>query len=325
MHGEGGGSEKGERGGSKNGFECYSILPRQKRGRNISLKKSGPGTPGRRDPEELARKLLTVADFLKTPAGRLAACWEREKAGALVEDCFGYRALQVGMPEIDFLERNRMALHVCTGGASERGDLRAFPKRSGVVAEADALPFASESFDLAVLPHALDLAGGAERAKEVLREAVRVLIPEGRIVIMAFNPASLWGARQRAAAAFGGRAFLPSCTSMVTLFRLRDWCSLLSLEIDRGAFGAYEPPCRTERGMRRWHWFDRAGDRWWPACGGVMMISAVKRAEGVRLVGGVSFARRTLPGVVPVAEAAASTEAGRLGCAAHEGEPDGGK
>ncbi|WP_223717365.1 class I SAM-dependent methyltransferase, partial [Escherichia fergusonii] len=58
-----------------------------------------------------------------------------------------------------------------------------------------ALPFPANSLDLVVLPHALELASDPH---ETLREVERVLVPEGRVVILGFNPASLWGLWQRA-------------------------------------------------------------------------------------------------------------------------------
>jgi ubiquinone/menaquinone biosynthesis C-methylase UbiE len=57
----------------------------------------------------------------------------------------------------------------------------------------DALPFDSASLDLVVLPHTLELASDPH---QTLREVERVLVPEGRVVIVGFNPASLWGLRQ---------------------------------------------------------------------------------------------------------------------------------
>ena len=58
----------------------------------------------------------------------------------------------------------------------------------------DALPFDAASLDLVILPHALELARDPHLA---LREVERVLVPEGRVIIVGFNPASLWGTRQR--------------------------------------------------------------------------------------------------------------------------------
>lgn len=71
----------------------------------------------------------------------------------------------------------------------------------------------------------------------------------------------------------------------VSLARLKDWFKLLSLEVDRGRYGCYAPPCRTEKWLARWRFMEKAGDRWWPVCGAVYVVSAVKRVAGMRLIG----------------------------------------
>ena len=55
------------------------------------------------------------------------------------------------------------------------------------------LPLASQSVDLVVLPHVLEFHA---EPHEMLREADRVMMPEGQLVISGFNTASLWGLRQ---------------------------------------------------------------------------------------------------------------------------------
>ena len=54
---------------------------------------------------------------------------------------------------------------------------------------AEALPFAAESMDLLLLPHALD---NGEPCRAVADEAYRVLAVEGRLVLSGFNPHSVW-------------------------------------------------------------------------------------------------------------------------------------
>src|SRR5690606_4575216 len=66
--------------------------------------------------------------------------------------------------------------------------------RTRVAGSPAALPLASQSVDLLVLPHTLEY---ADDPHAVLREAERVLIHEGRLIIAGFNPWSLWGARHR--------------------------------------------------------------------------------------------------------------------------------
>ena len=230
-------------------------------------------------------KHMSMPEFLRTPQGKTVCRWEISRMDALVEDVFGYRALQVDMPEVDFLRANRIPMHICTSGRQDAA--WAAGLAAGVMpvrALAGELPFATESLDLVVLAHSLDFCG-EDAARRVLQEVSRVLVPQGRVVVCAFNSVSLWRIRQRLGSTGIGSAYLPSGLRPVSLRRLRDWCPALGLVIDRGSFGLYEFPCGSQSGLRRCAWMNRAGDRWWPSCGAVFMLSAVKQVEGARLVG----------------------------------------
>jgi len=145
----------------------------------------------------------------------------------------------------------------------------------------DSLPVASSSIDLLVLPFVLEFSADPHA---VLREAHRVLRNEGRLVIAGLNPWSLWGLQEFALSPVLGSS-LPVEPRMIALGRLRDWLRLLEFDIDRGRFGCYKPLCTTQVWLDRWSWIEEAGDRWWPICGAAYLIGAVKRVQGMRLVG----------------------------------------
>jgi hypothetical protein len=63
-----------------------------------------------------------------------------------------------------------------------------------LVCDFDALPFPDNSLDLVVLPHSLELAPDPH---QTCARSSACCVPEGRVVIAGFNPASLWGLRQR--------------------------------------------------------------------------------------------------------------------------------
>jgi SAM-dependent methyltransferase len=148
-----------------------------------------------------------------------------------------------------------------------------------VVCAPEQLPFDADSIDLLVLPHTLET---AQDQHLVLREAQRVLMPEGRLVIAGFNPWSLWGARARLpwVNPWFPEAFEPN----VSPTKLKDWLKLLSFEIDRGHFGCYCPPFRSQQWIDRFGFMEPAGDRWWPIFGATYVVSAVKRVAGMRLI-----------------------------------------
>lgn len=249
--------------------------------------------------------------WLATPPARYVLAWEQARLDAQVADVFGFHALQLGLPQLDALRANRMphrwlahtdALPApstrVSGDESKTPGPGAVPRGPGgpgglrdvaVCCDFDALPFATQSIDLVVLPHTLEL---ARDPHHTLREVDRVLVPEGRVVILGFNPRSLWGARQWAgrcalrlgAAPEGGSLFLPRAGGLIAPRRLRDWLRLLSFEVDRGSFGCYRPPLRSQAWLDRLSWTESAGDRWWPALGAVYAYSAVKRVRGMRLI-----------------------------------------
>jgi SAM-dependent methyltransferase len=197
------------------------------------------------------------------------------------------------------------------------------PERVSLYCEFDALPFPNASIDLLVLPHALEL---ARDPHQTLREVERVLVPEGRVVIAGFNPASLWGLRQRAGRLRQGLLgagpahglYLPSAGEFIGYWRLRDWLRLLGFEVEVGQFGCWRPPVKTQAWLDRYEWMDRLGDRWWPVLGGVYFLVAVKRVRGMRLVGRLK-AERPKVHAAPVVAASRRRELHPLGQTETEG------
>jgi SAM-dependent methyltransferase len=210
-------------------------------------------------------------DWLQTPQGQYLLQWEQARYDAVVADIFGFNALQIGLRECDFLRANRIPFRFRCDGDGESGGI-------DVLSDLQHLPFATASIDLVVLPHILEFVAGPH---QVLREVERVLVPEGHVVITGFNPFSLWGFRRRMA---GHGGPFPWCGNYLSVMRLRDWLALLGFETRAGSFGCYVPAVTQERWLRRWHWMESAGNRWWPFAGGAYLVRAIKRIHGMRVI-----------------------------------------
>jgi len=262
------------------------------------------------NPSELPPGALN--SWLKTAPGQYLLAWEQAQFDLAVADLFGYNALQLGLAELDTLRANRMPhrwlalpeelapLDPLMNGSliSDEGARSvdsvaqdAPPRRVALVTDAAALPFPAASLDLVVLPHTLELSADPH---QVLREVERVLVPEGRVVVSGFNPASLWGLRQgrgRLGLRLGlsgpdaARLYLPEAGDFIGPWRLRDWLRLLGFEVESDRYGCYRPAVKTEKWLQRTAWMDSAGARWWPIFGAVYFGVAVKRVRGVRLLG----------------------------------------
>jgi len=210
----------------------------------------------------------SLSSWLATSQGAYVLDWEFAQFDSAVEDVFGFRAVQIGLPEVDFLRQNRIPYRFSL--ALEPG--------AALAADPLQIPLASQSVDLVALPHVLEW---HDNPHEVLREAERVLMPEGRLVISGFNPASLWRLRQ--IFTFDKKQ-PPWDARFIGLFRLRDWLRVLGFELDGGRFGCYAPPFRGRLWLDRFAFMEKAGARWWPIAGGLYVVRAVKRVAGMRLV-----------------------------------------
>lgn len=213
-----------------------------------------------------------IERWLESPQGRYVLAWERARIDATVSDIFGFNALQIGLPQIDLLAENRIPFR------QKADDRPSGGPPVDVRCDLRALPFASNSIDLVLLPHVLEF---HEDPHQVLREVERVLIPEGQLVLTGFNPLSLWGAARHLPTHAG---IFPGNGRYLSVLRVKDWLQLLGFEVDRGSFGCYAPPCRSERWLTRWHFMEAAGDRWWGFAGGLYLLRAVKRVHGMRLL-----------------------------------------
>jgi SAM-dependent methyltransferase len=222
--------------------------------------------------------------WLSSPSGvgltRLTQGWLDDR----LADQFGYHALEIGPGGIQALAENRissrtrLSFYAPTAGLGGSGS-------NELVCAPEALPIESDSVDLVVLLYALEL---ADDPHALLREVERVLIPEGQLMVVGLNPHSLWALHRPLSPVH----FPPVRGTWLSYRRLRDWCQLLGLEVNQGAFGLYRPVCQSSALWDRLAWMEQAGARWWPALGGVYWLGAAKRRTGMRLIRADWGARR---------------------------------
>src|ERR1700722_13477458 len=131
-----------------------------------------------------------------------------------------------------------------------------------VVTEEDALPFPDAFFDRILVVHGLE---GAQSLRPLLRQLWRVLAPEGKLLVVAPNRASLWAQVERSP--FGhGRPFSKSELDAIlkdALFEPEHWSRAL-----------YAPPLKS-RALTGSGW-ERLGGRFFPGLSGVHIAEARK-------------------------------------------------
>jgi SAM-dependent methyltransferase len=209
----------------------------------------------------------SLSEWFATSQGGYVLTREQAYFDRTVSDIFGYNALQLGLPEHDFLRGNRIPLRFSAGNQAG----------NAVRLICTELPFDSDCMDLVVLPHVLEF---AEYPHQILREAARILRPEGNLIISGFNPHSLWGVHR----VLGRREGYPWQGHFIALHRLKDWLALLGFEVVGGRFAAYAPPFHQTKWLERFAFMEAAGDRWWAVSGGVYFVHAINRVHGMRLI-----------------------------------------
>lgn len=138
------------------------------------------------------------------------------------------------------------------------------------------LPFRSESMDVVILIHQLEF---SDDPHQVLREAERVLSPEGHLIVLGFNPMSLWGVRRIANGRHGGPP--PWNGRYFSRGRIEDWLRLLGLEIQRREGLLFHPPVNSRSLLQRLQGLERLGHRYCRWLGGVHLTMGQKHVAGL--------------------------------------------
>lgn len=168
--------------------------------------------------------------WLASTRGRRLVALEALELQRVLPDLFGRHILQIGnwgsgqhlLAAADMLHRAVLGT-VADAGA-----------QALIVPES--LPVLDKSVDAVLLPHTLEFSPSPHI---LLREVNRILTDRGRLLILGFNPWSVWGLRHRLG--LGINAF-PSGARFYGTGRLGDWLELLDFEVtEQRCFGVGFP------------------------------------------------------------------------------------
>ena len=210
-----------------------------------------------------------AAAWFQSPLGALL---ERQEAGVLLpalEGAVGLHALQVGAwgARGDWLAASR---------AQRRTLLAAAGTHVGphVVGELDQWPVQSDMVDTVLLPHTLDFAADPHA---IVREAVRVLVGEGQLLVLGFAPLGTWYQAGRLR-----REPLPTQGARpIGAWQLRDWLRVLGCETVAVRHCVGGLPSARVMGGRLETLLADAGPRYWPWACGAYLLQARKQVPSM--------------------------------------------
>lgn len=223
----------------------------------------------RHGPRPLGQAMKAMAGWEKTPLGRTIFGQQQEQLDELLGGLFGYHLLEMSsfdMPGLSAASR-----------ISHRFKVAPLPGLGGtMLSELDNLPLPEESIDVVVLHHVLEY---ATNPHQILREANRVLIARGHIVIVGFNPWSLQGGYKLLAQWLGAGSVWRR--SSLQASRLKDWLHLLDCEPVALQRGFHRLPVNHAGVLERFSFWERLSERLRSPLGGYYILVARKDRVGM--------------------------------------------
>ncbi|MEM5516082.1 methyltransferase domain-containing protein [Henriciella sp. AS95] len=209
-----------------------------------------------------------LEDFYASRLGKAAQFLMLKRLGDLWGDCAELNLLGMGYAR-PLLTGFGASAKACLSATPHLGaDTRWAASERGIstcLTEEDRLPFADGSFDRIILLHAIE---EADSPRAVLREAWRLLAPEGRMLVAVANRKSSWSLVE--GTPFGhGRPW----TRRQLIAYLNDHL----LQVTASTTTVHMPPIKfgfMVSGAEAW---EKVGQIFAPGLGGVVMVEAVKR------------------------------------------------
>ena len=224
-----------------------------------------------------------IDEWYRGDAGQQLFAELEARINPILATSFGYYALQIGCPGMaeGLLAHCRVKHRFTLGEPADASMVQGNPSM---------LPIASDSVDLVILMHHLS---NTDEPHAVLREAFRILIPEGRLVVIDFNPISLWGLRHLAQ---GWLERTPFRGHFYTARRIDDWMRLLGFDQDRHMRVGYQPPIQKMSITRRLGWVEKCLRRCLPALGALNLLVYSKNVSPLTPIRHRWVTRKLLPG-----------------------------
>ena len=224
----------------------------------------------------------TISEWYGSETGEKLMQELESSINPVLATTFGYYSVQIGCPELARrLQQGCRIKHLFTLDLKDSAaQLNANPAM---------LPVASDSVDLVVLMHHLSNTG---EPHEVLREAFRVLIPEGKLIIIDFNPVSMWGLRNFFQSWL---EHVPFRGHFYTTGRIDDWMRLLGFDACGKTRVGYSLPIQKPRLTRYFGWLEKGMRKWLPAFGALNMLVYSKSISPMTPIRHRWVARKILP------------------------------
>lgn len=197
--------------------------------------------------------------------GELVCYQEACELDKMLAKCFGFYLLQVGGPYCPrWLEQCPIQQHLWLNPQESKNSVN-----STIAADLETLPFSANSLDCVLLPHVLEF---TDQPEQVLHELSNVLMPSGNMIIIGFNPHSLWGMQR-----WRKSKELPWNGNFHSIGKVSKWLQQSECEVEEVKTILFRPPWEGMLQKHQCRFLETLGQTCWPSMGGIYIIRAKKR------------------------------------------------
>lgn len=201
--------------------------------------------------------------WLSTVLGRCVQDFEQSYLQTILANFFGKHGLLIGVPhQTSSVEATVTAHHVLLTPLFNHN----LPIKM-IEGDFYELPISSGSIDLVLLPHSLEY---AENPRQLLAESCRIVKPEGHIIILGFNPYSLWGIRK----IFSRKNEMPWSMNFFQASKVKKWLQLADFELVKQETIFFAPPVQSKKMLERFKFLEWLGRKILCPFGGVYILVA---------------------------------------------------
>jgi SAM-dependent methyltransferase len=224
----------------------------------------------RQGPVDTRAQEAELSNWYRTALGQELISQERELISRAISGRFGTSMAQLDSGYHEALFEKRLF-----GSGIIVSQLENRALCPVVCAKPESLPFEPESLDMLVMHHTLDI---CENPYQAVREAAIALKSGGLLIVVGFNPYSLWGLRSVIQSRKQGIGIWNS--RFIRSGRVEDWMHLLDFELERHEKHGFIPPYRRMSWMKKFNFFQRIQQRIFPFTGSVYLLVGYKRVFG---------------------------------------------
>lgn len=215
-----------------------------------------------------------LANWFGSPLGAALIASEQRAVADATSDLFGFRQLEIAISPSTKVGSTGNFGHRFASVGAWNGKLGS-DAIGEVVCAPEELALPNDCIDLVVLHHTLDFTSHPHQA---LREASRVLRGGGHMVIVGFNPVSLWGWRRLLAKHPSG----PWRGRFLSRSRVEDWLEVLDFVVEAKQLGFYRPPLQSPGLLDRFAALDLYCDQR-RVPGGAFYLMVAEKRVGARV------------------------------------------